>query len=386
MSRRQIKMLDIVPFNGKSVESLPEYKVPYYLAAQDGFFLRKNTALGLAIVPIEEMPAHLGKLNEKGDFNGQFDFTAPKLPATIISRAFNFFRNVHTLDKTEAEVFILYKDKEYDLFIPYQVNTAASVNSIYDPADIPVGWQLVGSMHSHPNMGAFHSGTDENDAATFGGLHITMGHVEADNIQFAAMISVNQSKFHFPIKDVAEIPELIDLEESPKAWLDCVVTRDQVLKMKWPSLTEEDIKQWDNRNAKVTYFQPSKSHFPSANGKGNKTGHRNWQSDGKDFDWYAQNKDQWQDKRWATRYSRELARSVDVKWLDEYGRLKDEFVVEALENEIGELQNIANSHGRTILFDIFEDEKKPEVVEDEDIKEVLGALLPGAFQVRRVDN
>ena len=53
------------------------------------------------------------------------------------------------------------------------------------------GYLRVGTIHSHCDFGAFHSGTDINDEADFDGLHVTFGHNNRDIFTISASIVVN---------------------------------------------------------------------------------------------------------------------------------------------------------------------------------------------------
>jgi hypothetical protein len=47
---------------------------------------------------------------------------------------------------------------------------------------------MVGTIHSHCDFSAFHSGTDERDEATFDGLHLTFGNVNRENFSIAGSV------------------------------------------------------------------------------------------------------------------------------------------------------------------------------------------------------
>ena len=65
----------------------------------------------------------------------------------------------------------------WGILVPDQTNTSIHCN--YDPHSIatikPDNVMIVGSVHSHPGMSAYASGTDHKDQADFDGIHITFG-------------------------------------------------------------------------------------------------------------------------------------------------------------------------------------------------------------------
>ena len=106
----------------------------------------------------------------------------PLIPTVIVDKLDQFFRLVDDQHGTESIVMLTYDmDKEgpegWGVLVPDQENTAAHCN--YDPHSIaemkPDNVMIVGSVHSHPKMSAYASGTDHADQADFDGIHITYG-------------------------------------------------------------------------------------------------------------------------------------------------------------------------------------------------------------------
>ena len=109
-------------------------------------------------------------------------YTMPLIPHIIVDKLDQFFRLVDAQHSTESIVMLTYDlDKEgpegWGVLVPDQENTAAHCN--YDPHSVaevkPDNVMIVGSVHSHPHMSAYASGTDHADQADFDGIHITYG-------------------------------------------------------------------------------------------------------------------------------------------------------------------------------------------------------------------
>lgn len=110
------------------------------------------------------------------------EYNMPDLPRDIINKLDEFFRLVHAQHGTESIVLLTFDPSKSDssgwgVLVPEQTNT--SVHCKYDAESIaeikPEHVIIVGSVHSHPEMSAYASGTDHEDQADFDGLHITYG-------------------------------------------------------------------------------------------------------------------------------------------------------------------------------------------------------------------
>jgi len=109
-------------------------------------------------------------------------YTMPPIPHVIVDKLDQFFRLVDAQHGTESIVMLTYDTTKegsegWGILVPDQENTSAHCN--YDPHSIaemkPDHVMIVGSVHSHPKMAAYASGTDHADQADFDGIHITYG-------------------------------------------------------------------------------------------------------------------------------------------------------------------------------------------------------------------
>ena len=213
------KIFDIVPLTaGMTEDDLPEPKGgPYYVITKNKTFIHKFFHFGRVMVEVNNtgLP-HLQALT-KPEWKGFLWHDIPQLPAGLVGQAWSFFQQIYKDLGTEAMVYITWhREKGYRFFIPPQWNTGGHVNSKFTPEHITDGWQNVGTIHSHCNFSAFHSGTDHNDAKQQDGLHITIGHVNSDKPSYAVMVSVGGVNWDFKIEDVTgETPELV---QHPRWW------------------------------------------------------------------------------------------------------------------------------------------------------------------------
>lgn len=166
----------------------------YYIVTKTGVYLHKETKAGNALVKVDGIPW----LKEP---TMEFRLKLPKIPGRIIGQALTFFRKVFQAYKSEAYVTLLYSAKlnQYRLWCPQQKVSGGSVN--YDRTDQPSfedrqanDWQMCGTIHSHCDFSAFHSGTDTHDESTFDGIHITLGHVNRPQFSMCASIAINDKR------------------------------------------------------------------------------------------------------------------------------------------------------------------------------------------------
>lgn len=220
-------------------DDIPKNPNPFFLLAQEGPFLRKPTALGFGTILMDGMPRKLGKL---GYEKGVFEHYAPRVPAELCSQIYDFFLRIWNKHRAEAEVILtarveldedrLPRIKEWRVFIPTQKVSGGGVESVYDPSHIAKGYQVVGTVHSHCNFGAYHSSTDTNDARGMDGLHMTIGHVDS-RPEVACMIAVNGLQVKYDWKDVADFSNL-RAATAPTWWDNYVIPSKDVRSEKAP--------------------------------------------------------------------------------------------------------------------------------------------------------
>lgn len=175
----------------------------YYVVAKNGVYIHVERQVGSALVKADGIPW----LEDAKPF---ISLKLPKIPGRIIGQALTFFRKVW--NKYQAEAYVqLYYSKElnqYRLWCPQQRVSGSGVSYRRDDQfsyEERVGdskidvtkqwkWQMVGTIHSHCNFSAFHSGTDTHDEETFDGIHITLGHVDSKEFSMVASVAVNANR------------------------------------------------------------------------------------------------------------------------------------------------------------------------------------------------
>lgn len=163
----------------------------YFLVAGNGLWLHKDTGIMKAFIPVETI-----SVLEDLDADAFIQCSLPKLPAMHVWKIKTFFKKVVEKHNSEACI-ILYFNKEtkkYKIHVPTQKVSHTSVRYKREAlANIEgmEGFLCVGTIHSHCDFMAFHSGTDVSDEEDFDGLHCTFGHNNKDDFSISASIVVN---------------------------------------------------------------------------------------------------------------------------------------------------------------------------------------------------
>jgi hypothetical protein len=299
-----------IPFEGKmndmimlpapgGIDSVPDSQMPFYVIASDGMFMQIRNLLGRAIIKQKTIPKNL----EKMDSPGLFTFDAAPIPAKICAQVVDFFQRIFDHHKTEAEVILLMnrKTKEWGLMIPTQKTSYSAVDSRVDPEKVPAGWSIVGTMHSHCDFGAFHSGTDKSDADDMNGVHFTIGHLEREMPEIAAMVAVNGVIFDYgeSFKALADFSDL-NAGEAPEEWDEFVIPTANLQSQHKPVGYELFDKYPKQTNAVQKYVPPTTpynynnaGYRPYAGGYTGNPG--SWRGDQDSGSW----RDNFEDDDWA---------------------------------------------------------------------------------------
>jgi hypothetical protein len=276
------ELFEVVALNEDGLEKAPHPNVPYYLKALEGDYLYRDTQIGTVLLPERKMP----KLGRIGYKDGVFTWSGDKIPGSIISQAQNFFRRIYDKHHAEAEVLItMHNDtKAFRLFVPYQRVSHSGVKSIYEPTHVDRNYTVVGTLHSHCDFSAFHSGTDSGDASDMDGVHFTIGHNTREVPEIVAMVAMAGKEFHY--KDPSEIADIEYGTATAPEWWDQYVfpggapqTKPKGMK----SLTQAHwdqflgialvkpkvVKQWKSPERKNGWVSPYNGATPMGpNGKG----------------------------------------------------------------------------------------------------------------------
>lgn len=156
-----------------------------YIVAKGGIYLKKKLDLIESITPIDKI-SFLEEIKTYAKLN------IPKIELKIFKDIISFFRKVYELHKSESIVLVYYNKskKRYKIIVPEQEVNISSLN--YKSNITIKDHVLIGTIHSHASMSAFHSSTDIKDEENFDGLHITIGKIDKlDHFEISATVCVN---------------------------------------------------------------------------------------------------------------------------------------------------------------------------------------------------
>lgn len=195
-----------------------------------------------------------------------------KLPADQFAYVMKYFQRIYQLHQSEAALIILLnsRTKKWQILPLAQVSARGGsviyappirdvtqvkdhsekkvIDAILDDKDAKAkhfevcdeydrlydeGYRIYGTIHSHCDFGAFHSGTDDADEIDFDGLHITIGNV-LSGWSYSARFMIDGAQF--PV----ETSEMVDgdLDEIEKS-IDNVVLEDKHLALMMPKLLDK---------------------------------------------------------------------------------------------------------------------------------------------------
>ncbi len=161
-----------------------------YIINKAGIFLRKKVGLIDSLIKVD----NISHLNSSVSQFGKIEI--PKIDKLNFSKIVKFFYWAYKEHRGEGVVLIYYNPdtKDYNIFPTDQQVSAASASYVKEGLS-HTGYLLVGTIHSHANFSASHSGIDDDDELNFDGLHITVGNVNDTYQTISCSIVINGKRF-----------------------------------------------------------------------------------------------------------------------------------------------------------------------------------------------
>lgn len=223
---------------------------PAYVLGRQGAYLRKTT-------PLFESLLKAGTLADLPEVEERISWRGPKIPYKLILEALSFFRSVLEAHASEAIVLLTLEDGKWGILAPEQTVGAAHLDYKTDPEIARK--RPVGTIHSHCDMGAFFSATDEKDVEDFDGVHLVLGRISLPVPEIAASVTVNGRSVPLALSEV--IQGLPEAAKAPKdhPWLA------KVKKGVAATLWGDDDELW---RASRTHREPGYEPHPGAGAPG----------------------------------------------------------------------------------------------------------------------
>ncbi|MEI6235707.1 MAG: hypothetical protein WCT04_21840 [Planctomycetota bacterium] len=171
-----------------------------FLAGANGLFKQVRNDFYSARVKTDEVVG-LAELKDEATLK------VPPLPVELFRRVEAFFVAIFDKYQSEAVVLLLCNPalRKWRVVVPRQSVRGLRVS--YDLGTLPPtpeGFELFGTIHSHADISAFHSGTDDRDEIHFDGLHITVGNLDKPSRSYACRWMLAGKAFTTSLTDVVK--------------------------------------------------------------------------------------------------------------------------------------------------------------------------------------
>jgi hypothetical protein len=204
----------------------PEGERIFYLLAQEGLFICRDTEFFRSCVPARRGPSGL---------SSQQAFLAPRfprIPRALFESAVGFFDRIAELHGSEAAAIWVWdrREREVRMVVPDQTATIyrawdgyrSPIGVLYHPpTDLPAHWIPFGDVHSHVDGAAYASGTDKHDEEHGAGLHIVVGRISRDPPEIHVEAVADGQRFALRPGDVIEDYQQRNCDV-PREWIDRV--------------------------------------------------------------------------------------------------------------------------------------------------------------------
>jgi PRTRC genetic system protein A len=193
-------------FVNDGTQEMPDDDI-LYIVCKEGIYLKKKLGIMESITPVKgisvlESVAMTAQMNIK------------PVPGILFAQVMSFFREVYDKFYGEAIVLLFYNEEKrvYKVVPPAQKVSGGGID--YNRAMQIDGYTMIGDIHSHANMSAFHSGIDDADETSFDGLHITIGNNKDPEVSISTSIVSNGQRFIVNTEDyVKGIRCTVDIDE-----------------------------------------------------------------------------------------------------------------------------------------------------------------------------
>lgn len=177
-------MIPVIPYTEGEIN-----KGTCYLIAGNGMFLQKQSPFYTSVSKVPDL------LPFADDCKPSFSLHMPsKIPASIVHNIQTFFKEVVKAYRSEACTVLIYNNKTNQWGVVVDKQSVSHGGVRYDRSPTHADWTPVGTIHSHADFSAFHSGTDDRDEAEFDGIHCTFGHNDKAEFSISASVVIDSKR------------------------------------------------------------------------------------------------------------------------------------------------------------------------------------------------
>ena len=144
-----------------------------------------------------------------------------KFPAALMKQVLG---TIHEFPRMETAYSLYYniRTKEWAVKCPEQNGSGASVSYEDDGSGMPDGYSIIGSIHTHPEMSAFWSGTDLNDQTKKHGIHFVFGLRDGLVSTSLCTVFTPTEQFNQDIREVVEDFDWAQVYEPVAEWVETI--------------------------------------------------------------------------------------------------------------------------------------------------------------------
>lgn len=194
----------------------------YYVVAANGVFLVNRTSLFASVTPARSLPG-------LQPCEPSLQLFIPRVPARVMDELWGFFQAVYRRWDGEAVAFLFYAPARRTFRVAVPPQTLVRYRSFghwyterrvtYATLPRPDGFIKLGDAHSHPEMPAFVSSTDDRDDQQ-DGLRIVLGNLHRPRPDVHVSFVAHATRFPLRPEDVLE--DFAAPIPPPAAWLDMI--------------------------------------------------------------------------------------------------------------------------------------------------------------------
>lgn len=151
--------------------------MPSFKVCTDGVYIHTKSSLVEGWEKYEAAKDLVGfadDMLEKESPKADLNWIGAKIPMSVFSPVIGTIRQFPTME-TGYMLYYSASKREWAIKCPKQLGSAGSVRFNDDGSDMPPTFFPIGTVHTHPNMQAFWSGTDKADQKGKYGVHIVFG-------------------------------------------------------------------------------------------------------------------------------------------------------------------------------------------------------------------
>lgn len=189
----------------------------YYLLAANGLFKVTKT-LAFTASTVFFTPRKGRKLGVLDSHEENLELQLPKkVPYKIFLESLGFFREIYRRHKTEAEALLYWDENNKEYVLAVKDQKTERWDLVAEVGRNPEGLIRIGTLHSHGDLWAFHSGIDDEDEEYDDGLHITFGEV-MQIPSVSCSVVVGGKRFMMKTSDIFELKKLA-APQVPEEWI-----------------------------------------------------------------------------------------------------------------------------------------------------------------------